>query len=189
VGAGVNSLPEVADVAKRNEALSQVEDDYGMTDSRHWSDLEGSEQGDYLGACFQSEQANSQPARLPEPRPVAQRSSMPLEPLVPVARAIPAPAIPAPVIRSSALSVPGRMLRMIGVGCCRTFQGVVTLGVMVVVPLGWFRFGWTGPIEAELGHSFVSRSADVTLWMFAGLAAMFVTAVLETLTGRLSKTV
>jgi len=184
VGAGVNSLLGVADVAKRNETLSQVEDDYGMTDSRHWSDLEGSEQGDYLGACFQSEQANSQPARLPEPRPVAQRSSVPLEPLVPVARAI-----PAPVVRSSAISVPGRMLRMIGVGCCRTLQGVVNLGVMVVVPLGWFRLGWTGPIEAELGHSFVSRSGDVTLWMFAGLAAMFVTAVLEILTGRLSKSV
>ena len=180
----MNSLLEVADVAKRNETLSQVEDDYGLTDSRHWSSLEGSEQGDYLGACFQSEQANSQPARLPEPRPVTQRSSTPLEPLVPVARAIAAPAV-----GSSAISVPGRMLRMIGVGCCRTLQGVVSLGVMVVVPLGWFRFGWTGPIEAELGHSFVSRSADVTLWMFAGLAAMFVTAVLETLTGRLSKTV
>jgi len=189
VDAGVNSLLEVADVAKRNETLSQVEDDYGLTDSRHWSSLEGSEQGDYLGACFQSEQANSQPARLPEPRPVTQRSSMPLEPLVPVARAIAAPAIAAPAVGSSAISVPGRMLRMIGVGCCRTLQGVVSLGVMVVVPLGWFRFGWTGPIEAELGHSFVSRSADVTLWMFAGLAAMFVTAVLETLTGRLSKTV
>jgi len=185
VDAGVNSLLEVADVAKRNETLSQVEDDYGLTDSRHWSSLEGSEQGDYLGACFQSEQANSQPARLPdEPRPVTQRSSKPLAPLVPVARAI-----PAPPVRSSATSVPGWMLRMIGVGCCRTLQGFVTLGVMVVVPLGWFRFGWTGPIEAELGHSFVSRSADVTLWMFAGLAAMFVTAVLETLTGRLSKTV
>lgn len=180
----MNPLLEVAEVAQRNETLSQVEDDYGTTGSHRWSDLEGSERGDYLAACFQSEQANSQPARLPEPRPVAQRSSAPLEPRMPEARAI-----PAPVVRSSAMPVPGRMLRMIGVGCCRTLQGVVTLGVMVVVPLGWFRFGWTGPIETELGHSFVSRSADVTLWMFASLAAMFVAAVLETLAGRLSRTV
>ena len=57
---------------------------------------------------------------------------------------------------------------------------------MVVVPFGWFQFGWTGPIEAELGASFVSRSGDVTLWMFAAIVAMFATAALETLTGRLS---
>ena len=62
------------------------------------------------------------------------------------------------------------------------------MAVMVVVPIGWCLFGWTGPIEAGLGDSFIWRSADVMLWMLAGMAAMFATAALETLTGRLSRT-
>lgn len=45
-------------------------------------------------------------------------------------------------------------MNKVGVGFCFILQGIVTLGVMVVIPIGWFFFDWIGPVEALLGDFF-----------------------------------
>ena len=78
------------------------------------------------------------------------------------------------------------MLNKLGVGFCRILQGSVTLGVMIVIPIGWFFFGWSGPVEAGLGRFFIWRVVDVVLWMLASMAAMFATSALEKMIERFS---
>ena len=67
------------------------------------------------------------------------------------------------------------ILKQIGIAACFLMQGVVTLGVMVVIPVAWFFFGWSGPVVRFMGNSFVWSVADALLWLFASFVAMFVT--------------
>ena len=80
------------------------------------------------------------------------------------------------------------LAKTLGVGICRFLQGIVTLGVMVVIPVGWFFFGWRGPVESALGSSFAWRVVDGVLWTIASMVAMFITVALERLVQRLSAT-
>jgi len=66
-------------------------------------------------------------------------------------------------------------------------QGIVTLGVIVLIPIGWFFFGWTGPVEAWLGPSFIWALADALLWGLTAMVAMFVTSALGKVIERLSE--
>jgi len=79
-----------------------------------------------------------------------------------------------------------RIAQTLGVGICRVLQGIVTLGVMVVIPIGWFFFGWNGPLAGWIGRGFIWRVGDCVLWMLSGIAAMFATTALETVIARLS---
>lgn len=47
--------PESSD--RKYDVLVQEAIDYGIVGSRHWSDLKGWEQDEYIFACFQSESA------------------------------------------------------------------------------------------------------------------------------------
>lgn len=77
-------------------------------------------------------------------------------------------------------------LSKLSVIASRGVQLVVALGVMVVIPVGWFFFDWAGPLESGLGRSFVWRVGDVVLWTVGSIAAMFVNALLEQAVERLS---
>ena len=89
----------------------------------------------------------------------------------------------APSVSSSPVAQ-ARILRMLGV-VCWVLQGIVTLGVQAVIPIGWLFFGWRGPVESVLGRAFVCQIADVLLWMVASMAAMFVTTALQRIMERL----
>ena len=77
-------------------------------------------------------------------------------------------------------------MNKVGMGIFFILQGIITLGVMVVIPIGWFFFGWVGPVEALLGKFFLWSIADAVLWMLVAMVAMFCTAALGKVIERLS---
>jgi hypothetical protein len=79
-----------------------------------------------------------------------------------------------------------KTLNKLGMGLCWVMQGVITLGVLVVIPVGWFFFNWDGPAEIILGKSFLSSIVDVMLWMLSAMVAMFATSALRIIIERLN---
>jgi hypothetical protein len=77
-------------------------------------------------------------------------------------------------------------LNKLGMGLCWVTQGAITLGVMVIVPVGWFFFGWDGPATITQGESFLWKTVDVMLWMLSAMIAMFATSALSVIIERLN---